>query len=345
MNYVFASARLLKYKVVTITILKAFLEYFMVGTFLFAITRRNNIMGLIFIPIAGMCVFYRLTLKMSWFISSYMWFWFLIQYMFSVSNISGDSVPQDLHNSVFIKAFRIRDWPMYKILLEGWEDINHWAHYFSLESSTAIHNLYMLDIGLLLFHAAYFQHFCHTAYSLSSTLDLKKKKYSRSKETTVKLESPPNRLIRFIYKFFKILLFVYSHIFTLFCLVLITSSTEGIISIGYIFFTIISVQTDLFSNIGFVQWKLPNYFRFFLKPYIVLDLLAQLIYQYPWFILNTNQRIMKIIGIYDISQDSFSISIKIFTFTVILYQNAIYESKEYSKISQEERIKTMALVI
>ena len=143
-----------------------------------------------------------------------------------------------------------------------------------------------------------------------------------------------------LYKIIRSGLFMNSHMFCLFILIISTTIFGDIINLIYLCFGVIFVQLDLFSNIDAKDWKLPYYLKYFLKPYVFLDMIAQFVFQIPGLYRNE----LKYIGIY--YQDHYSnyIAIKVLIFILIIYQDEIYSSDLYKKTLKKDREDLIYLV-
>jgi hypothetical protein len=350
-KYALASKKRMKYLMATMIIIKTFLEYLIVASFLCSVTGKNNILELIFIPIATICIFSRLTLKMSLSISNYMWFWTLFQVLLFVCNMTRKTVPQELDDSIFLRAFKLSDWPSHRIIFKGWSNIEEWGNYFAINGSDTTRYFLCLDSFLLIFQSIYFQHFSHSFYTLSAAINDKDNEKEKEKEEDntisvipVGMEKKPSKAIKFFYKVTKNMLFIYSHIFTLFCLLIMTFSTKGAINVLYLGFSVLFMQFDLFGKIGSKSWTLALLFKYILKPYTFIDLAAQFTYQIPYWLDRFNPDVMSLIGVHLRNEKDFTIWIKIIIYIVVLYQDAIYSSKEYRRMCRHERMKIKRLV-
>jgi len=352
------SEKTIKYKLLIKMILKTLLEYFIAGSFLFAAAGKNNILELAFIPVAALCAMMPLTLKKSWLLSLYMWFWLFVQYFMCVTNMMDNSVPQTIDDSIFIRAFKLPKWPIYKIILTGWHPKNDWAYYFAIGNTSTTRLTLIIDVIMIFLQVLYFQNFCHSFCNLSSdnlnTVDdnlsfaasqtninigspLKEKDNESIISAKYKTEHEKvNLILSSIYTFLKQALFVYSHILTLFLLIVLGAFSEGAITIFYICFAALFIQFDLFTSIGTKGWQLPKFIKNLLKPYIFFDLVIQFIYQYPS-LRNMNSELFPYIGIEDVRKNAISIWVKTIIFTVVIYQDAIYSSKQYQTICESER--------
>jgi len=349
------SSRCIKYKMTLIIIIKTLLEYIIIGSFLFSATGKSNIQSIAFIPVALYCVLHKQSLYVSFYISSYMWILFILQYLSCVCNLTTTFAPQPIEDLIIKKAFGLSEWPWYEILLSSWKYKLDWAYYLTLRPTDTTRHFFILDVLLFIFQAFYFQYFCHSFYTLSVPMKeddkhSKEKSFDMNVSSATGYEIKPSGLTEVVYRFLKKVFFLYSHIATLFCLILTVSYAKGVLSLPYPFVSIIIMQYELFSNIGLSQWKVPGYFKYILKPYLFIDLTLQFIYQVPFFIYLSKESevmldIIKIFGLYDLKEDASSFWIKAVTFTLVLYQDAIYSSKEYRRNSKFERHKIMRLVI
>eukprot|EP00826_Nyctotherus_ovalis_P060856 TRINITY_DN8592_c0_g1_i11.p1 TRINITY_DN8592_c0_g1~~TRINITY_DN8592_c0_g1_i11.p1 ORF type:complete len:1055 (+),score=337.25 TRINITY_DN8592_c0_g1_i11:1267-4431(+) len=337
----------IKYKITMMIIVKTILEHVILGSYLFAATGKNNLQAIAFIPVALFCVLKKLSLSVLFYISTYMWIFFIIQYFSFVCNITSSAVPQPLEDVIFIKAFNLSDWPIYKMLLSGWPLQRDWAYYLTLGAFPNTRYYFILDIGLLIVQAFYFQHFCHSFYTFSTHIESKRNdSVEEPNELPTEYELKPTRIVKLAYKFLKNVFFLYSHVFTLFFLIVMSSFTKGAINLVYLFVSVLLMQYNLFADIGSSRWKVPMYFRYLLKPYLFVDLTLQFTYQLPVLIQLTakNKDVMDCIGIYDFKQTTYFIWIKAVIFTLVLYQDAISFSKEYAKDCRIERRKIRRLV-
>lgn len=347
-KYALASEKKMKYLMTTMMIIKTLLEYLVVGSFLFSVTGKNNFLEIAFIIIAAVCLFAKLTLKRSQSIASYMWFLFLIQFLLFVLNATRNTVPQEIDEAIFVKAFRVPDWPSYNILFKNIASRMEWGLYLGLGGTNITRYFFCLDVCIFIFQGLYFQHFSHSFYTLSGAL--KEKDKDKEQDDTVSIipagmEKRPSKLMKFFYKFVKNVLFIYSHIFTLFCLLIMTFSTKGAIDVLYLGFSVLFMQFDLFGKIGSKKWTLSIFFKYVLKPYTFIDLSAQFIYQVPYFLQVLNPDVMSLIGIHRRTSDDLTIWIKIIIYIVVLYQDTIYSSKEYRRMCRHERMKIKNLVL
>ena len=145
-------------------------------------------------------------------------------------------------------------------------------------------------------------------------------------------------VIHFLYRFMQKTFFVYSHIFTLFLLLIVSAFSSGAIMILYLIFSVVFMQCDLFSSMGSPTWNLPVYTKFILKPYVLADIIVQFVFQIPYF-PNLHIRIMPYAGIEDFSVSVFTILVKIVIFTLVIYQESIYASVQYRAVCRRELLK------
>jgi len=349
LKHALSSEKRMKYLMATMIIVKTFLEYLVVASFLCSVTGKDNILEIAFIPLAIICIFRKVTLKMALSISSYMWFWVLFQVLLFVFNMTHNSVPQELDDSIFIKAFNLSDWPAYRIVLKNWDYMEEWGNYLGFSGSKTTRHFLCLDIVFLIFQSIYFQHFSHSFYTLSAAISDKNKDKDKEVDEIVSvipegMEKKPSKLIKFFYKITKNVLFIYSHIFTLFCLLIMTFSAKGATNVLYLGFSVLFMQFDLFDKIGSRKWALALLFKYILKPYTFIDLAAQFIYQVPYLLKIFDSEIMSLIGIHRRTENDFTIWIKVVIYIIVLYQDTIYSSKEYRKMCRHERRKIKYLV-
>ena len=347
----------IKYKMTSMIILKPLLEYIIIGSFLFSATGKNNIQFIAFIPVALYFVWNRQSLYESFYISSYMWILFILQYLSCVCNLSTEFAPQPIEDLIIKKAFGLSEWPWYEILLSSWKYKLDWAYYLTLRPTDTTRHFFILDVFLLIFQALYFQHFSHSFHTLSALMkkddkDPKKESFDMNVNNTAEYEIKPSGLTKVVYKFLKKVFFLYSHIATLFCLILTASYAKGALSLLYPFVSIILMQYELLSTIGLSKWKVPGYFKYILKPYLFFDLTLQFIYQVPFFVHSSKEdqdllNAIKLFGLYDLKEDASSFWIKAVTFILVLYQDAIHSSikhRDNCKL-KKEKIEDSVIVV
>jgi len=348
---IISNARTIKYKMTMMLILKTLLEYAIIGSFLFSAAGKSNIQETIFIPVAFFCIIRKLSLSISWRIATYMWFWILLLYLLFVLNMTKDSVPQPISEIFFFHVFNITEWPIYNLLLGDSKASKEWARYFGLLNTSTTRYFLVFDVILLAIQGIYFHNFSHSFYTLSTSMISDKRSFvlsvvSVTSEKEGDFGEKPGWIMRTLYKSIKNVLLIYSHIFTLFCLIIMTSFSEGAINIFYLFFSVSFLQFELFANITGKKWRLPKYFKFVLKPYVFIDITLQFAYQIPYVYiwLERHKPILSFLGIRDVDINDFSLWIKAAIFTLVLYQESIYSSKEYKRVCGTQGMNIINLV-
>ncbi len=345
----FAAERKARYTLTAMMLLNIIVEHTIVGGFLFAATLKNNVLEIAFIPVAIVCTYSRLGYRSSWAFSVYMWVCLFVQYFMCVANLSDDCSPQQHDDSLLLYIFHLTKWPAYETWLESWPIKRRWGHYFALGSTNSTRYSFVADAALLALQSLYFQHFCHTFYTLSS-LDESQKDRKGSTASNGSGDSAGDGehesviagMFFFMYSMMRKLCFVYSHVFTLFLLLLVSALSSGAIMIFYIVFSVVFMQFDLFSSMGTRSWSLPIYTKYILKPYVLLDIIVQFVYQVPYF-ANLQLRIMPYAGVEDFDKSIISILLKIVIFVLTVYQDNIYSSTQYRLICRRERLKLQRL--
>ena len=337
----------IKYKIIIMMIIKSFLEYVIVGAFLFSAAMKNNIITIMYIPVAIICCNYYMTLKISYYFSVYSWILLILQYLLCLINLTNVSSPQFVDDTIFMKVFHLTKWPIYKIFLgEYWLPQSEWARYFGMGNTPTTRVMIVYDILTLFIQFVYFQHFCHSFFSLSQ-VSIYKRSLSigsqKFKTMSGYLTQKSSGVLRFVCDVLKKLFVMYSHIVTLFILLLLNTLGDGLIAALYITFSIIFMQFDLFNYMGLREWSLPFYLRYILKPFVLFDIIFQFIFQIPSLKARMPQYVY-FIGIEDFNEHPLSILIKVCIFAIVLYQGSMYASSQYCAICSLERTK-MELIV
>lgn len=335
------SEKWIKYKLLLMVCLKTIFEHAIISAFLFCAILKNNILEIAYVPVSFLCLILGLSRTMSLTFSYYSFFLLILQYFLCLANITAESAPQPVENVYFLRAFHLQKWPFYEYLLQGWSQKEEWATYFGLGNTPNTRIYFIYDAIVLFFQFLYFQHFCHPFYCLNKK-DVGERRFSigsvKSESLGEETENGFLRLAKGFYDFIKRVAFAYSHILTLFVMMFVNILSDGLIASGYLIFGITFIQLDLISHIGEKDWLLPLYLQYALKPYVFVDLLAQFIFQIPYFKLK-EILIMKYIGIEDIGAHPYSALIKVIIYVIIIYQCSIYSSHQYSSICRGEKLK------
>lgn len=335
----------IKYKILIMTSAKIVFEHGIIASFLFTAVLKNNILELAYVPVSLLCLIYGISFGMSLTFSYYSFFLLIIQYFLCLANITHDSAPQDVENTYFLKAFHLQHWPIYKIVMSNWNLMENWAYYIGVGNSPTTRILFMYDVITLFAQFIYFQLFSHPLYCLAKKVPKDKGSSiaSLKSESIGDEETGAVRLLRGFYDIIKRIFFAYSHILTLFVLIALNTMGQGLIALVYLLFSITFMQFDLFSKIGTKSWNLPLYLRFLLKPYVFADLLAQFIFQMPYFEIE-KQIGLRYIGIQDIVLNPFGALLKIIIYVIIIFQCSIYSSQQYYSICNSEKMRLKRFV-
>jgi len=335
-----------KYKYTIMMISKCMLEHVVIATICISAIVKNNVLQMLFLPIALFCLFFGTTLKSTLAFSCYSWGTFALHYFFEVITMKHNSVPQYIDDLVIIRAFHLKpsQWPLYKLIFGTSQTGLNWAAYFLGEHSCEETAGFMTDILSIFVQIIYFQHFCHKVYSLSSKKPTKKDQ-NRRKSIVMDEQNLKSGVLFRTYSFIKGIFFVYSHIFSLFILLLLGVYSGGLINLLYVIFCVAFMQYDLFSQMGVKSWSLPRYVKFPLKPYIFIDLTVQFIIQIPWFLTYSDSNLLQFIGMQRIEENSWLVILKSIMLSVILYQDRICATEQYDRCCLHEREKIQKLSV
>ena len=153
------------------------------------------------------------------------------------------------------------------------------------------------------------------------------------------------------------LIFICFHYIVLSVTLFICLLNQGLLAIGYIFFSIFY----LYKSHCFLKgrrWSLLNGINYFMKPYLFLDIVIQFVFQIPFDVYIKNNEKLKdfnnILGLAKISDYSSSSSsglikkdaflmafLKIFTYFLFLIQENLYLSFEFKKFILKYHYKYM----
>ena len=242
-------------------------------------------------------------------------------------NMTSDTSPQKINDSIFRKVFQLRYWPVYQyILTDFWSPKKGWAYYFTMGNTKLTSQQFIFDIICALIQVFYFQFFSLSAYSLT----FNKRNLPRRQSTIINEKAhKSNETLHMICKILEQVCIEYAHVPTLFLLIFLSSFAGGILTFIYMGFSLIF----LYSATGGENWGLPWYIKFILIPYVLLDITTQLVFQVNYF-QNNPIKDLEYIGIIDCSQEPMQLLAKIAVFSLIIYQCKIFQSDQYEDIRE-----------
>ena len=170
---------------------------------------------------------------------------------------------------------------------------------------------------------------------------------NEEKENKKSLNHIKNNKNKVVKKFQKLrnYLFLVLHQFVLVYILIFSSLNRGLISIGYISFSIYYIY-NICHFLSAKKWGLKNGIIGFMKPYLFFDLMIQFIFQIPLDTFKTNsdtfQEFMNILGygrLIDFNSKTNFINknqliatmAKIFCYFLLLLQEVVYSSYEFKK--------------
>ena len=165
-----------------------------------------------------------------------------------------------------------------------------------------------------------------------------------SASSEIKFDKKKNRKLT-AYKYIRSYFYLSFHYFALILILLIASLNKGMLSFAYMTFSIFYI----YKTHSFLQgkcWTFERGIRYFLKPFLFLDLLCQFIFQIPFDIFRINGNNFKIyleifgfVNIVDYSSKTkfisssglISILLKVGMYFIVLIQEIVYNSFDFKK--------------
>ena len=343
------------YKHLTMSALKNLLELIILFLVLLSCVWKHNIFMLLYLGFLLVFVIYGTSLKLTIWLHKYFLCLLILQYILALASISDAIAPQSNYypyiNSgckPFLQLFiDDADCPLYKQLYSWGE----WANYFCLGKTSNALNYLACDIIVLLLFSIYFQHFTHLAleqdmapYHNQDKTDIDPTS-STGKGIFEKLRAiAKNKLKSSLQAFcttMEQILFLYLHIFTLFTIFVLSTQSQGLVSVGYLGFCLFFLSCNVQFAINYKIWKYPSWMRHFLQPYLFLDVLSQFIIQMPLGV--KSGKFWEIFALLQPFETNATTVTKLVMLTLISLQAKIFNSGEFSRFMQkynEEQKKT-----
>ena len=184
-------------------------------------------------------------------------------------------------------------------------------------------------------------------FSISNNLEEKNSKLNQREIEKIKKGKEKTKKNKEVRKFKRLrnYFFLVLHQIVLVIILIISSQNRGLISLGYMGFSIYYIYY-LCDFLAGKKWGLRNGIKNFIKPYFFFDLLIQFIFQIPLDFFKTNSQTfdvyMNILGfekLVDFNSkkniikkgELLSLLMKIFCYFLLLLQEKIYSSYEFKK--------------
>ena len=271
---------------------------------------QNNVLAVLTIPFMMISLCKGTSLKFTLAINIYVSIMFLLQYSLLCSNQFEDNAPQKQNFRKLSELFNVHPWPWYKnFFKEDDQNDSQLAYYFSIGSNSLTRKNLWIYILIFAIMSLYFTLFCSsftTMEKITKKLKLQMEMANRGKnDFMTKVKPEMDCWQRKLYKVLESILFKYLHVGILILLLVSSTTSDGILALVYMGFTIFLLQKNLFDIFSMRPGQLQNYFLWVLKPFAFLDLASQVLYQIPGAANLVNENYAKIIGVFLIGGSKF----------------------------------------
>ena len=361
--------------------IKRFIEVIMIVLILTSAVIKANIISFFFL-VCVILTYSRkvMSTKIMFNISLAVLSVFIVQYILFVSNISYDTNPFT-DNEVISYIEELFYVPWYKHFLG-----TRWGTFFSCGVVRYQLNALWIDVIILIILYFYLEFFSFTIYETENVEKQKKSfekynfQFSSSKSLTMEQYHSFARSMKIsyninlipiqgangfegremcnfspqsikydkklkLYKYIRSYFYLSFHYIALVLIMLIASQERGLLSLGYMTFSMFYI----YKSHNFLEgkdWTFERGIRFFLKPYLFLDLLAQFIFQIPFDAFRTSLSnftiyldIFGFVNLVDYSSriefinksGLLTILLKVVTYFFVLIQEIVYNSYDFKK--------------
>ena len=340
------------YKYLFMKALKTLLEEVILFLILMSCVFKENVFAIFFLAFLIVFLCRKSSLRTCIWLHNYFVVLFVLQYLISLITISDAIAPQGRYypfiNSDCTQLLKILDTKTICPLsynLKGWGD---WANYLALGDSSGKLNFLALDIGVFMLFSVYFRLFCHAVYEKDIVSDEEKigEPGKESQLLPKELEQPPIELNKILSKRNKQktllksfcltmqkVVFQYLHILTLLIILLLTTRSQGLVSVGYLIFCLVF----LFQSRHFAQnlqnWTYPAWVKYFLQPYLLIDILTQFAIRMPFEGKAIANPAWKIIFMFQPLASDSTVVLKLIIFTMVSLQEEIFGSNEFARFN------------
>ncbi len=340
------------YKYQFMKALKTLLEEVILFLILISCVFKENVFAMLFLGFLLVFLKNGSSLRTCIWLHNYFMGLFILQYFMSLATISDEIAPQSKYypyiNSDCTQVIRIFGsktiCPLYKNL-KGW---GGWADYLALGDSQDKLDFLAIDIITFVLFSAYFHFFCHAVYEkdIVSTEDDEQPQQPAGNQLLprdldpspeLQILSKRNKQKTLLKSFCRIMqkvVFQYLHILTLLIILLLATRSQGLVSVGYLMFCLVF----LFQNRHFAQncenWKYPAWLKYFLQPYLLIDILTQFVIRMPFDGKSTDSAIWRLIFMFQPLASDSTVILKLIIFTMVSLQEEIFESNEFARFNE-----------
>jgi len=354
------------YKYLPMKALKNFLENAILFLAIMTCVLKENGIVFLYVPVLFIYLKFGSSTKLNLCLLHYFMILYIFQYLICIVTFSTKIAPQSENypfidtdcNSMLDLIGISAKCPFY-LNLHISTDL---ANYIALGDSSKKLQFSFIDVITLMLFSFYFRYFCNPIYE-NDIINTEQNENSQSNqqqqnieesqlidETPVSgslgliqskaLESRKKRK-SFLKSFCGIaenFLFYYLHVFILFIILILATRSESLASIPYLIFCLIFLYHNRQFAVNKKAWMYPPSMRYFLHPYLFIDIIFQFLLQSPfknslsesdWYTITIIQR----------AENSTTIILKLMIFAMVSLQAKIFQSGEFTRFTEQNTIQ------